>query len=268
LLGKFCIPYINHVKLAWSVVGVIAALSAFGCMVAIGLGIAHYRDALTSEVQVPAQAALAALLETPLHLQDVFSWALFAISVIFATASVFDGLYSDDRYPGYGAVSRSASEAVDDYEDQLAFVREELEALKDEEIQALEGTVQRVQAASADFESLVEDKRTAKSRLSTALRDADHSLEALLRKFRTENELHRNGATRPSYFDQLPSLRPLQLPNFDTTEDEAILALQKELISGLLIDVEQIRANIQGAFSQKFDRLRPLDVQFNDKVAA
>jgi hypothetical protein len=266
--GKFCIPYVGHIKLSLTAFGVLSVLMAVGFMVSIGLGIAHYRDALTNDVQVPAQAALTTLMSEPLHLQDVFSWALFAISIAFATASLFDGLYSDDLYPSYGKICRSAGEAVDDYEDQLAFVRTELEELKDEAIESLEQTVKGVQAASADFESLVEDKRTAKLRLSTALRDADHSLEALLRKFRTENELHRNGASRPPYFDELPCLRPLQLPNFDTAEDETTLNVQKELISGLLVDIEQIRARIQGAFNQRFDRLRPLDEHFTDKAAA
>lgn len=268
LLGKYFIRYLNHTKLPWKLLGAVATLSALICMVLLGLGIAHYRDALTSDVQVPAQAALGTLLSNPFHLRDVFSWPLFAISVIFATASIFDGLYSDDLYPGYGSISRRAAEVEYDYEDELASVREELEELKDEELATLEKTIQRVQSASADFESLIEDKRSACSRLATALRDADHSLEALLRKFRTENELHRNGVSRPTYFDQSPSLSPLQLPDFDTAKDEVALKSQKELISRLLLDVEQIRAQIQGGFSQRFDRLRPLGDYFMDKVAA
>jgi len=268
LLGKFPIRFLGHVKLSWKLFGATAAAFAISCMLLMGLGIAHYRDALTNDAAVPAQAALATLLNEPLHLRDVFSWPLFAISVIFATLSIFDGLYSDDLYPGYGAIARRAAEVEDDYEDELASVREELEELKDEELATLEKTMQRVQSGSTDFGSLIEDKRSARSRLSTALRDADHSLEALLRKFRTENELHRDGKARPVYFDRLPALSPLQLPDFDTAEDELALATQKELIESLLLDVEQIRAQIQGAFNQKFDSVRPLDDHFMDRKAA
>jgi hypothetical protein len=266
-LGKYLIRYINHRNASVKVIGVLAILAAITCMLLIGLGIAHYRDALTNDTQLPAHEALSNLLSAPFQLQDVFSWALFLISVTFATGSLFDGLYNDDLYPGYGGISRDARETVEDYEDELAHLREQLEELKDEELSTLDETIQRAQAAVAVFESLINDKRTAASRLTTALRDADHSLEALLRIFRTENELHRNGVHRPPYFDQLPTLSSLQLPSFDVTPDEEKLKVQKDLVAFLLVEVEQIRARIQGAFSQKFDSLHPLDDQFIDKVS-
>lgn len=268
LLGKFAIRYVNHTKLSGKIFGLLSILFAVSCMIILALGIAHYRDALENDIQQPATAALASLLSAPLHLQDVFSWALFLISVTFATASIFDGLYSDDLYPGYGAISRDAREAIEDYEDEVAHMREQLEELKEEELSALDNTIQRAQASIAISESLINDKRTAVARLTTALRDADHSLEALLRRFRTENELHRNGVPRPAYFDQLPLLRPIELPSSDTAADEVTLTAQRNLIALLLVEVEQIRVKIQGAFTQKFDSLRPLDDHFIDKVSS
>lgn len=261
-LGKFAVRQVNHVHPARKLGGVAALAVSIAAMVGIGLLIAHYRDSLTAEAAVPAAAALKGLLASPLHLTDIFSWALWAISVGFGVGALLDGLWSDDPYPGYGSLWAQTQLAIEEYEDQLDQVRSQLEALKNEELQLLDKTVQASQASVAVSESLVEEKKRAALRLAMAIRDADNSLDALLKEFRTENELHRKGTPRPPYFDATPDLRPLQLPDFSTVADEAGLAEQQSMVQRLLGQVEEIRARIQAAFNHQFDRLKPLDTHF------
>ena len=266
--GKFAVRYMNHAAWGWKLLGALFLLAAAVVMIAMGLGIAHYRDSLTSEATDAARTALQTLRAHPLELRDTFSWALFGISVAFGVLSLSDGLFSDDLYPGFGAISRRTQVAVDDHEDELTTLRSALEELKDDELKTLDRTIQESQAAVAVFDSLIEDKKGASSRLSNALRDADNSLDALLSKFRTENELHRNGVARPGYFDSKPELRALQIPDFDTTSDELSLAEQSGLVKALLAEAQQIRASIQESFNQQFDRLKPLGTHFPRKEAA
>lgn len=268
LMGKFAVPYVNHCRIFPRMLGILALLAAFAIMGCIGLGIAHYRDSLTAEIANPAKAALDAFIEHPFRLRDFFSWALFAISLVFGVLSLFDGLFSDDRYPGYGSISRRTQTAIDDHEAELDALREALEELKNEELQGLDSTVKRAQADVVVFESLIHDKQMAGSRLSTALLDADNSLDALLKKFRTENELHRNGTPRPAYFDSQPDLRPIHPPDFGTASEQAALQEQRNLVSILLVEEQDIRARIQAAFTQHFDRLKPLDSHFPSKSLA
>lgn len=262
LFGKFCVPYVNHSKLVLKLGGLMTTVVALTVMVAVGLGIAHYRDALMTGAADPARAALEVIRTTPFELRDFFSWTLFGVSLVFGTASLFDGLFSGDLYPRYGSYSKRTLEAITDYEDELDDIRSELEQAKNDELELLDTTVQRTQASVADLESLIDAKQAAKARLSTALQDAEHSLGALLRKFRTENELHRNGLERPAYFDRQPELRALQLPDFSTASDMGTLASQKALVATLLNEVQVIRARIQGAFNQQFESLKPLNQQF------
>lgn len=266
--GKFALRYLNHSSAVWKTFGILALVIALSVIASLGLGIAHYRDSLTAEVADPARAALQAIFGNPLQLRDFFSWTLFAISVAFGVVSMFDGLSSDDLYPGYGSITRRTQIAIEDHEDELNTLRRDLEELKNEELTHLDRIAKHTQASVAVFESLIDDKQMAGSRLSTALRHADHSLEALLRKFRTENELHRKGAQRPEYFDLPPDLRPIHVPDFSTTADEAALAEQRGLVKALLADVQEIRARIQAAFNQQFDRLKPLDIHFPNKEVA
>lgn len=262
LFGRFTVRYANHVRVGWRALGYLSLFASLVVMVSIGFGIAHFRDALTSEMVDPARTALQVMMANPLQLRDFFSWALFAISVLFGIISLWDGLYSDDLYPGYGAISKRTQRTVEDYEEELNTLREELEELKDEELKALERTVQHSQSVVAVFASLINDKRMTKLRLMTAIRDSDNSLNAVLQKFRTENQIHRKGLPRPVYFDAPPVRRPLQLPDFDTTNNEAVLAEQRELVALLLSEVQDIRARIQAAFNHQFDRLKPLDTNF------
>jgi hypothetical protein len=267
VFGKFMVRYWNHTSVGPRLLGFGCFFVALAVMTGIGLGIAHYRDSLTSEAADAARTALQTLRASPFELRDAFSWALFGISIAFGFASLFDGLYCDDLYPGYGPIARRAQVAIDDYEDELATMRSTLEELKDDELKGLERTLQESQAAVAVFQSLIEDKKAAGSRLATALRDADNSLAALLSKFRTENELHRGGVARPEHFDTKPELLALQTPDFDTTADDASLKQQSELVASLLSEAQQVRARIQESFNQQFDRLKPLDTHFPRKEA-
>ena len=265
LLGLFGVRYLNHRSFGWKLLGIFCAVAALVAMMGIGLGIAHYRDALTSEALDPAKSAYQAYTESPTQLADLSSWSLFGISILFAAIALFDGLFFDDLYPGYGAISRRTQEAIDDHEDELATMRTQLEELKEEELKSLDQALQESQAAVAVFETLIDDKRSASSRLSNAFRNADNSLDALLKKFRTENQFHCAGLARPSYFDSTPELRKLDVPDFDTTADEDALAKQRELVEKLLEEIQQVRASIQASFSQQFDRLKPLDTHFPRK---
>lgn len=260
LFGNVLFRNCFHRSTIRRIVGVISLLIAIIIMITMGLGIAHVRDSLIAEVADPAKTALQTLQTSTFHLRDVFSWVLFFISTVFGVTAFFDGLYIDDLYPGYGSLSRMTKSAIDDYEDELNMLRHGLEKLKDEQVEALDKEIHESQAAVAVLESLIDQKKAVGGPwLSNALQDVDRSLEALLQTFRTENEFHRRPAPRPTYFDTMPKLPPLDLPDFDTTADETALAEQRQLVNMILAEVEGLRASIQEAFNQQFNKLNLLE---------
>jgi hypothetical protein len=267
LLGRFFVRFVHHRRLALKLCGVGALALSVIAMAAIGLGIAHYRDALNAENAEAARAALEAYKAHPLDLKDVFSWVLFGVTVMFGGGALYDGLKADDSYPGYGRLARAARDAEENYESELDHLRTKVNELKDEELELLEETVRHASASITRFSELIQSKSAAHSRLMTALRDADNSLEAVLKQFRTENQLHRT-APRPRYFSESPQLRYLELPDFDTANDERALQEQKDLVAILEREVQDIRGRIQAAFNSQFDRLKPLNSNFPVKVAA
>lgn len=261
-MGRKVFPYAFHSNPWIRCVGLAALLLVFAGILVCGLGIAHYRDALSSDMADAASAAHQAFFSNPFGLKPGASWALLAVSVAFGIAALLDGLSLDDRYPGYGDVARRAIDAVEAYDEELGDLRDRLEELKDDELKNLDRVVESSQAAVAVFETTIRDKQSAGTRLQQLITQADYSLEALLQVFRTENERHRAGLPRPRYFDTYPSLRSLSAPNFDTVADTAVLEEQRGLVKALLDESEDLRGRIQAAFSKRFDQLSSLDVHF------
>lgn len=260
--GKFPIRYVNHSNAFLRRPAFLALALSLTIVIGMGLGIAHYRDSLNAEVANAAQSAFRDIVESPFRLRDFFSWALFIVSIAFGIASLFDGLYTDDLYPGYGSISRRTRDAVDDYNDELNTVRAALENRRNGVLQFVDETVPKSQVLVVEMESIIEGKKMAAWRLATAQHRAEHSLEALIRRFRTENELHRHEIPRPRYFDEQVVLQPIHIPDLTTTLDEVAVAEQKALVSALLANLQDIRARIQAAFNIQFDRLKPLGSHF------
>ena len=267
LMGKFLIRYMHHRIPGIKVLGIGLTLVALALIVTVGFGIAHFRDALTSEAAEPAKTAYDALSSGDLP-HDIISWGLFVLSCVFGFLALFDGYATDDPYPDYGRVSRRTQEVVEDYDAELNHLREELEELKQEELNRLDKALMDAQATIAVYESRIEEKDAASLRLHTALQDADNSMTALLSEFRSENELHRDGLARPRYFDKKPTLRELPFPDFSTAADRKALSAHKSLVQQLVDEVQNIRARIQEAFNHQYDLLKPLGTHYRAPEAS
>lgn len=257
VLGKFAVPLVFHNQTAVRTLGVFAVLFAIVCMLAVGLTIGHFRDALIAESAEPARAAWLALRSSAFALRDVMSWLLFAVSVLFAVFALADGLSSDDRYPGYGPVARRARQAREDYLGELQGIRQLLERIKQDETATLDSALQKSRAMLTECNAALRDKSWTRTRMETALLDAENCLDALLKIFRDTNQLHRGAHARPAYFDTRPTLQPLALPDFASLEDKARCDEQALLVERLLAAVDGLRSNIETTFNAQAEKLRP-----------
>lgn len=185
------------------------------------------------------------------------SWLLFAISVLFAVFALFDGLSSDDRYPGYGQVARRAQQSRDDYLGELQAIRRQLDRLKEDELAGVERNLQRARTHVAHAAAVQRERKWMRTQLEAALLDAENCLDTLLRIFRDTNQLHRGAAPRPRYFDTRASLQQVVLPDFGADDDRTRLDVQERLLAQLLAGVDPVRANIEATFSAHAEKLKP-----------
>ena len=263
-LGRLLIPYVNHHHLGLRLIGYFAWLFVIVFMTTSALAIAHYREAMGLAVDEHINAAahaLQTLQMAPLGLTELSSWLLFCISVVFAVVGLIDGYKLDDPYPGYGRRHRKTQEALDDYHDLVEHLRSEIAELKDRQLESLSRDVERAKVCVMDFGKQVEDKASCEHRLKLSLSKAETMLEALIKAFRDENKMHRNGVPRPTYFDSMPALQQMELPIFDTSIELAKHKEQEALLNALLAEVEPIRAAIQSAYDNRFDQLKAIHQQ-------
>jgi hypothetical protein len=265
LQGRFTLPFLFHANFLLKLFGLAALVVTLALIGVIGLGISHYRDALSVDAENAALVAINTLKATPFALHDLMSWALFAVSLLSATIALFDGLFMSDAYPLYGYKTKRSREAELELAEGLDELREELNELRDGALKQLNDSAIQVQRLLTQQESLIQTKEGSKARLFTALHDAEHCMDALLALFRQENQLHRGGRPPPLTFTRRPELKPLPVPDFAVDADRRSLDAQRRVADELTARTETIRASIQAAFNHEFDRLKPLSSQFSSQ---
>ncbi len=106
VVGAFSLRYKNHYKqwkvlLGWGGV-VIGTVISF----MFNLLVAHYRTAMTLDLDNAASKAMETFWEGILSISDVQSCLLFLLGVLFYFGAVYKGYKADDAYPGYGILAR------------------------------------------------------------------------------------------------------------------------------------------------------------------
>ncbi|WP_341313601.1 hypothetical protein WN982_19860 [Paraburkholderia sp. IMGN_8] len=258
-LGRFFLPNLFHRSRLRKVLGSLGLIAAFVTMTSVSLTIAHYRAALVADIDAPGKIALETLKHTPFGFDDITSWLLFGLSMLFATAALADGVLFDDTYPGYGRHSREADEAHDAYQEEISDVRDELAALKDEALELVDENIKAAQAFLVRQEASLGIKTKTLSRLQSAMLNAQRCHQALITLFRTENVMHRKGTPPPASFSVMPTLVEVEWPNFKLEENRAAFEAQQARVQTLLEKVQTLRAAIQSSFNQEFDTLTALE---------
>lgn len=233
-------------------------------MLMSALAIAHFRDAmgvaLDDTISI-AEIALKTIQESPFVLADLSSWMLFFLSLLFGFFGLMEGYKFDDPYPGFGRRHRAAQDAANHYYALVEHVRGEITGIKEMILESLNRDVEKAKVNVKDFGALVEDKSGSELKLKYHLSNAENMLHALIKAFRDENKMNRNGVPCPDYFDIMPELQHLDFPSFDTTEELVKFREQERLLKVLLDDVESVRAAIQSAYDNRFDPLKTIHQQ-------
>ncbi|WP_315777823.1 MULTISPECIES: hypothetical protein [unclassified Bradyrhizobium] len=216
-VGLLPMRWINHRNLLIKILGLLITAAAVAALACLHGFAAHYRDATASAGEERAFAvARETLVSSPLTLADLNSFYLFGLGLVLSTMAISKGYTFDDPYPGYGAHSRRAEEARENYSDEHALLFEDLEQIKEKTVAELDEGIRRIplfpqQAAK------VRAQREAELRSFQAY---ESSIEAatnrLLATYRDANRAARQSPA-PAYFSA-----PWQLPR-SFLKDTAVL---------------------------------------------
>jgi len=228
--------------------GALSLIAFIFATVCIALLITHMRNAFAAEALEPEKAAYLSLMALGSPFSGIQSILLFCVSVFFACVGMLDGLAFDDKYPGYGDIQRAAMKCREEFEHDVQAMREDLIDLRQQHLDAFEQQIKDCQGRLALSVKEIDNKDALSARLSQAILDVDNSMQALLKDFQTENEVHRNGLPAPAYFGKTHALSPLPLPSLDTNADRRSLQEQDKLVKILLDRAQDVRQRIQLAF--------------------
>lgn len=255
ILGKTAVRWIFHTKPALKSLGLVALGLTLGFIASMALAIGHLRTAILMESANPTQDAWLALVHSPLGLNDLVAWILFLVTIGFGLAALMDGLFIDDLYPGYGAITRREKQACEEFEEEFEDVRASLEEVKQENIDALDDEIQRAKQFAARFRQQIEDKKAIFQSWMQKLNESEVALYACLRIFRAENNRHRKDALRPAYFDTLPVLRKVAIEKPDLSAYEQAHTHLQERIKLLEDSLPSRREKIYKLFDRHVEQL-------------
>lgn len=252
LLGLWPARWINHRNYLAKLMGAALSFAGLALLLALHGFAAHLREATAAVGEEQAFAlALQTLISNPLGLNDLNSFYLFGLGMVFAVLAMLKGYFFDDPYPRYGSVFRRFAAARDEYSDAHADLFDELQEIKNGTLTSLRSGITRlptfpqiVANLRAQRHTMIEQFRGFEANVQTAVRQ-------LLAIYRDANMTERT-TDRPAHFSA-----QYGLPYSFLTSPEAV-ALMAEAqsapveVNAALSTLEQLSQDLL----QEFERLR------------
>lgn len=182
MFGCYLVRYVFHANFIKKSIGLFFGIISLSFMILWGLALSHYRDALSLMLTdlSPQKIALQTLLNSPFQLQDIMSWCLFCISVLFAIIALIDGLFLDDKYPGYGKIFRHYEKIRDEYFDLMEEVNEQLSYKKEQYMQKIASSYQEGQTKLVNYSDFIQSKSDYENRYQSDYSAIKLAFKALL----------------------------------------------------------------------------------------
>ena len=173
--GWKVLPYKNSINQKSKLSAYVGFVLYSALIVVLNLAVGHYRE-VTIEISSSSLfqtanigiLALERLRTSPFGLEDLQSWYLLAIGVVFAVVAVIDGYSLDDPYPGYGGVWKNRKNIMDALSEtivnEIGFLEEHFEEIDEEfhkklnsigsKRQLLDSHLQKINMIRAEYQAV------------------------------------------------------------------------------------------------------------------
>lgn len=258
MIGYWIIRFVNHVKPAKKIFGWFGVFLAFSCIILIGFGVGHLRDAMQIPIEDLEQAnetvasiALSSFQNNVFELTDMYSWILVGLTMLFGTGSCIDGYLYDDAYPGYSKIAKKFNIASDDWSGELEERRNDINDIQKSYVEKI---TTHIHACDNGLECINKsrlDKEQTLIAYEAARRSADKAFQTLVSLFRSENTKYRTEPA-PKYFEDPIILDLSELPRVIVASDDTneFKALVNE-VNSLHSETQNIRSEIIRAFNEQ-----------------
>lgn len=223
--------YFNHKSTLRKGLALVGVLFLTSCFMVVTLGAAHYRVATNeiaaSQLSTQSQSAerpsapplnlgeseqwRAAKLAgkhfaaQPLGFEDVFSWILIVLAIVFGIFATYKGYRIDDPYPGYGQRDRTYRLRSHQYEELKRAYVNDVEQFFARTLSEQRSLLSQIRRDVDIFQSKCAASQDKVQGYNGAAEEIIEDCNIVVKRYREEN-VKVAGLPRPSYFD-----RPVQL---------------------------------------------------------
>lgn len=237
-LGNFAYRFFHHRRKSIKFLGAIICTLCMAVIITVNLGIAHYRTLMNEPVAVPtlvekpleeagntdnqedsqitpevnlAELAFSNFKNKPLGINDIESWLLVLIGVLFSLTASYKAYRSDDPYFRYGEVARRRETAIFDYGEMATAMLDDLQDLYNHIKEHLDNIQKDISSARGESLSIKSSFISWNSLLSNHLNHLEDTARILISEYRYSNMSTRT-EDAPKFFKKDWEL---EKPNFD-----------------------------------------------------
>jgi hypothetical protein len=217
ILGLFGLTLLIHINWGVKVVGLVGSLLLIGAILFVNLLAAHYRIAITSnlpEIEA-AQVAMRTLFsDTGLFLTDTQSVLMVGVSLVVAFATVMEGLFWQDPYPGYARVQKYSLQAHARWVRSLDDHRGELEDIYREHTDRIRALQTSLANRQNMIPQIIGNRRRLVQSFNTHLKHIQDVGRFLISTYREANHETRK-TSNPRYFSRpwkLDAVSQMEMP--------------------------------------------------------
>ena len=135
ILTNYVIRQIVRPNILWKILGVLGVSVWLALVSVINLFLAHYREVasvISDDLFGTSQDVLGKIIANPLGLQELESWMLFAIGLLFAFITLVDILTFSDIFPGYTKRQQKWDDEQEEYKAEFEEATAALDEIKDD----------------------------------------------------------------------------------------------------------------------------------------
>ncbi len=226
-VGRLLFPHFFHRRIVNKLLALLLSTLWFALAICWNLLAAQFRDAKAAGLIEPDKQALVAMLETPFHLDSIYSYGLLVAGLLFSIIAAVTALKMKDPYPGYGDLFKRHQDRCRFYSDEIEDATNDLTAIRDEATTEATATRSELGVQFRERGQVIANREFHRVRYRDHQRHLEEICNSLLAHYRSKNVQARRDGMHPEHFKVRYQLHMGELPHSvdePTTEAEVVKA--------------------------------------------
>ncbi len=259
--GKYVLPHKNHIHNAnkyWTRFSML--LYTIYCLI-VNLFCAHYREAARLSVDENTEIKLTNVFQNaftnPFGIDDILSFALLLLGIVFTIAGIASGYNSNDPYPGYGKVQKNSDDTMKKYASEHWKYYEDCTKEKNNKIKEIRMLFQDIRTKYRSVKAMLDIFSTLKERYNIHISKINSECKQAVMHYRAVNIRHRNDR-EPKYFEKPFTLEDTVNLNIDVDDQEKMVSKLKNTIETISEKQQDIVAHIESSYEDAIKKVKDL----------